>query len=139
MARDFVTDEAWARLARTVPGGFAGVVYDTTIKTQVLMLTQPARAAEAEAALAKWLPGIGGATVREARWDFAQLVDWYNYLMPRMKGVGAVSSDKDENINRIEFGATSIAARDSVVRALSAFPLPCDLVVVDLHGLVRDF
>jgi hypothetical protein len=104
------------------------------------MLTQPERALEAKESLTKSVPGFpfATATVRQARWDFAQLVDWYNYLRPRIT-VPNVTSDKDEGINRIRLSVTSIAARDSLVSALSRFPLPCDLVVVDLNGLIRDW
>lgn len=132
-------DMQWAELARTVPGGFAGIFYDST-HTPILMLTQPARAAEARDSLMRRMPGLpfGSATVREARWDFAQLVDWYNYLLPRIT-VANVTSDKDESIDRIRLSVTSIAARDSLVSALSAFTLPCDLVVVDLNGFVREW
>jgi len=129
-------DNDWARLARTVPGGFAGVFRDSS-HVQVLMLTQPARADAAKQALSGRLGiSVTEATVREARWDFAQLVDWFNYLFPRLR-VGPVSGDKDESINRIRLSVTTVALRDSLVRSLAALPLPCDLVVVDLRGIVR--
>ena len=132
-------DVYWADLARTIPGGFAGMFYDSA-HTPILMLTQPARAAEAkQALLRRGLPyPIAAATVREARWDFAQLVDLYNYLRSRIT-VRNVTSDKDESINRIRSSVTSVAARDSLVSALSALPLPCDLVVVDLNGVTWQF
>lgn len=130
-------DTQWANLARTIPGGFAGYLYDET-HTPILWLTHPDRAAEAKEALTRNTPGFpfAMATVREARWDFAQLVDWYNYLFPRIP-VAITLGDKDESINRIHFAVRSIAARDSLVSALSALSVPCDLVVVDLNGLVR--
>ena len=112
-------DDSWADLARTIPGGFAGTIYDST-HSPVLMLTQPALAASAKQALVGRLAfPITDATVREARWDFAQLVDWFNYLLPRLT-IGAAMADKDESINRIRFTVTSIAVRDSLVRAVSA-------------------
>ena len=128
-----IPDERWAELARTTPGGFAGVFYDSA-HTPILMLTRPAEAPAAIEALA----GKTGfpthtATVRQARWDFAQLVDWSNYLLPRL-GV-PVTADKDEALNRIRFSVTSVELRDRVIRALAQQPLPCDLVVVDLNGL----
>lgn len=131
-----IPDDRWADLATTVPGGFAGFFYDST-HTPILLLTQPTQAVAAQRALAGKIGLPPNATVRQARWDFAQLVDWFNYLLPRL-GVG-VTADKDESIDRIRFSVTSIAARDSVVRALAALPLPCDLVVVDLNGLVVHF
>lgn len=127
-------DDQWADLANAVPGGFAGVLYDSA-HTPILMLTQPERAAAAKEALVGRLNfPLAQATVRKARWDFAQLVDWFNYIFPRL-GVGPVAADKDEALNRIRFSVTSIELRDQVVRALAALPLPCDLVVVDLNGM----
>jgi hypothetical protein len=74
------------------------------------MLTQPGRAAEAKLALAERLHiPLKDATVRQARWDFAQLVDWFNYLRPRLS-VSSFSADNDETINRIRLSVASVAA-----------------------------
>lgn len=126
-------DDHWADLARTTPGGFAGVFYDSA-HTPILMLTRPAEASAAIDALA----GKTGfpthtATVRQARWDFAQLVDWFNYLLPRLEI--PVTADKDEALNRIRFSITSVELRDRIIRTLTQMQLPCDLVVVDLNGI----
>ena len=64
---------------------------------------------------------------------FAQLVDWFNYLFPRLPV--AVTGDKDEVLNRVRFSVTSREARDQILRALAPLGLPCDLVVVDLNGM----
>lgn len=130
-----IGDDYWAHLAATVPGGFAGVFYDRSIHRQVLMLTQPALAAAARAALAGKI-GLGlTPTVRQARWDFAQLVDWFNYILPRL-GAVPVTADKDEALNRIRLSVTSVKDRDLVIAALARLPLPCDLMIVDLNGFV---
>jgi hypothetical protein len=126
-------DDKWADLARTVPGGFAGVLRDSAQRV-ILRLTQPALAVEAKAALRTQLPvGLDNAIVQPARWDFGQLVDWFNYLLPRLPV--PVTADKDESLNRVRFSVTSVEARDQVLRALAPLELPCDLVVVDLNGL----
>ena len=71
-------DDQWADLASTVPGGFAGVFYDSA-HTPILMLTQPGRADAAKKALVARLAfPVEHAVVRSARWDFAQLVDWFD-------------------------------------------------------------
>jgi hypothetical protein len=128
-----IGDDYWAHLAATVPGGFAGIFYDRSIHRQVLMLTQPALTAAARAALAGKI-GLGlTPTVRQARWDFAQLVDWFNYIRPRL-GAVPVIADKDEALNRIRLSVTSVKDRDLVIAALARLPLPCDLVIVDLNG-----
>ena len=131
-----IPDDRWADLAITTPGGFAGVFRDSTY-TQILMLTDPSQASAAIAAVAgKVGLGLLPPTVRQARWDFAQLVDWFNYLLPRVAAGIPMTADKDESINRIRFSVISIEQRDRVVAALAALPLPCDLVVVDLNGLI---
>ena len=81
-------DDQWADIARTTPGGFAGSIRDSTHRL-ILMLTKPELTGEAKAALADRLPfPFESATVRQVRWDFAQLVDWFNYLLPRIRPDG---------------------------------------------------
>ena len=132
-----IPDDRWADLAATIPGGFAGVLYDSA-HNPILMLVDPAQATAAKQALdGKISFPLQQATVRGARWDFGQLVDWFNYLHPRL-GV-PVTADKDEALNRIRFSVTSVELRDRVIRALAQLPLPCDLVVVDLNGMTVRF
>jgi hypothetical protein len=134
-------DARWAELARTVPGGFAGVMYDAppadgpprTTGRPVLMLVDPSRAAQAKAALVPHLPGfdVAGADVRAVRWDFAQLYDWYRYLNDRVwQERGVTMSDIDEAANRLVYGAADEAALERITQRLAALPLPCDLVLV---------
>ncbi|MFL5577630.1 MAG: hypothetical protein ACJ79S_16870 [Gemmatimonadaceae bacterium] len=132
-------DDQWADLAAEVPGGFAGVVYDQG--RPVLLLTRPAEAAAAKQALAPHLTGfdVANAEVRQARWDFAQLVDWYNYLTGRGvwgPGSGVTTGDKDESANRIVYGVADEAARDRLAASLAALDLPCDLVLLKIQAPV---
>lgn len=130
-------DDNWADLAAQVPGGFAGVLYVDS--KPVLMLTDPSQAAAAKQALAPSIPGfdVNGAEVRQARWDFAELVDWYNYLGVRTsvwQTDGITSGDKDEAINRIRFGVVDGAARDRLLHTLGDIALPCDLIAIEITG-----
>ena len=131
-------DDRWADLAREAPGGFAGVLYDGG---PVLMLARPEEAAAAKAALAPALPGfpVAAAEVRRARWDFGQLVDWYNYMLldAGVWGPGVVSGDKDEAANRLRFGVVDEAARARLIGALDALGVPCGLVLVDIREPFR--
>jgi hypothetical protein len=134
-----VPDDQWADLAQRVPGGFAGALY--VDNQPVLMLTEPSRATAAKKALASSLSGfdVAGAQVRQARWNFAQLVDWYNYLTvrtPVWSTTGLVSGDKDESINRIHYGVVDAAARDALLHTLAGITLPCDLIAVEITGAV---
>ena len=133
------SDDGWAALARDVPGGFAGVFYDGG--RPVLLLTNPARAAAAKAALASRIPGfpVSSAEVRPARWTFAQLVDWGSYLMQSAtlwQAGGIVSVDRDEVENRLAYGVEDAVAQDRVAAALAALDLPCDLVLIRIEGRV---
>ena len=143
-------DDRWAELARRVPGGFAGVMYEMPAPgaapratgRPLLMLVDPSRAAEAKAALAPHLQGfdVAGASVRAVRWDFAQLYDWYRYLNGQVwLEPGVTMSDIDESENRIVYGAADEAVRGRIAQRLAALPLPCDLVVVRIVPPARTF
>lgn len=134
-----VPDDGWADLAQRVPGGFAGVLY--VDNKPVLMLTDPSQASAAKKALAPAIAGfdVAGAEVRKARWDFAQLVDWYNYLTIKTsvwQTPGMASGDKDEAINRIHFGVVDSAAREALLHTLAGIDLPCDLIAVGITGRI---
>ena len=135
-------DDQWARIAREVPGGFAGVLYDNG--QPVLMLTRPEEAQEAKAALAShFSPGffdVAHAEVRRARWDFAQLSDWYAYLDTQgiwRPGNGLRSGDKDEAENRIVYGVVDAASRARFANELDALGVPCDLVLLEIRAPIR--
>jgi hypothetical protein len=135
-------DDHWADLAEKTPGGFAGVLYVDSKPT--LMLTHPELAAQAKQMLAADSTfrgfNIMGAQVMKARWDFAQLVDWYNYFIQQTsvwQTPGIVSGDKDERRNRIRIGIQAEAGRQELVRKLAALHIPCDLVLIGIEGPVR--
>lgn len=131
-------DDQWADLATRVPGGFAGVLYEGG--QPVIMFTHPESADVAKPEIAQKIPEfpVLNATVRRVRWDFAQLVNWYNYLNPRVFGPSEmVSSDKDEGLNRISFGVTNEGARAVLVKSLLALNVPCDLVVVEITSPIN--
>ncbi|HYO74299.1 MAG TPA: hypothetical protein VEU33_50320, partial [Archangium sp.] len=135
-------DDQWAHIAREVPGGFAGVLYDNG--QPVLMLTRPQEAQEAKAALASRFPpgffDVAKAEVRRARWDFAQLADWDAYL--GTQGLwrpenGVRSGGMDEAENRIVYGVLDAASRARVADELDALGVPCDLVLVEIRAPIR--
>ena len=134
-----VPDDQWADLASRVPGGFAGVIYDGG--RPVLFLTDPSKAAAAKEALAPSFPSfdIARAEVRRARWDFAQLVDWYNHLNG-VAGIwsidGISSGDKDESANRITYGVVDSAAANRLLDVLARLDIPCDLIRVEIIGRI---
>jgi len=105
-----------------------------------MWLVHPEQEAAAKAALLTD-PSFGNfdfrrAQVLQARWDFAQLVDWYNYLMTTgiWTNSGLVSGDKDERINRIRYGVKDEASQQELVRRLEALDVPCNLIQVGLES-----
>lgn len=132
-------DDQWADLAKEVPGGFAGVILSNG--QPVLFLRDTSTAAAAKRALAPRLRlynfNVADAVVRPARWDFGQLVDWYNYLLIRMNfwwDIGLTSGDKDESLNRLHYGVEDEKSRERLVERLEAIGVPCDLIVIGIEG-----
>lgn len=126
--------DSWVMLARNVPGGFAGYYgnaggfvlsfTDTTAAKSVL----PQIKRQLALPDAMW----ANASLRQVKWNFAQLYDWRYYsfsLLPvptedgdfLFVGVDLVG-------NRLESDVSSEAARSTVINALNAGLVPCNLV-----------
>jgi hypothetical protein len=146
-------DDEWARIARELPGGFAGLFFDTRREPGVrpvqgplvVMLADTSHHEETLAALAPRVaamrggrgPDVRGAIVRRARWDFAQLYDWSHYLMNTAWTRGEItSSDIDEVRNRIVYGVVDEGAKSRLEMGLAARDVPCELVIVEVSGPV---
>jgi hypothetical protein len=135
---EMVPDDHWADLAERIPGGFAGILYDRNMKP-ILMLTDPARSTEVKKLLVSDRTcrhfDLVGAQVLKARWDFAQLVDWFNFFVSDTsvwKTEGIVFGDKDEETNRVYFRVETEAGRQRLIEKLSALNIPCDLVRIGI-------
>jgi hypothetical protein len=132
-------DDQWADLAEHVPGGFAGILYRAG--KPVLRLTDTTQAEAAKRALVGVHPSfpIGDATVEASRWNFAQLVNWYNYLMQHtpLWSIGVTSGDKSEGDNRIKYGVADSASLRRVRDLLISLPIPCDLVLLEIREPIR--
>jgi hypothetical protein len=130
-------------LAHQVPGGVGGIFMEQGVG--YLWLVEPSKRTEAIAALADTPLGIGlqqggfplkNAVVLKARWNFAQLADWYAYVTSRaLPGVQWTSADIQEARNRLEFGVISEAARLDLESRLKALDLPCNLVAVEIRAM----
>jgi hypothetical protein len=143
-ARRGYSDEIWVTLAREVPGGVGGIFRDGRVG--YLWLVDPSKRSEAIAALASSPLGPGlqqtgfplqQAVVLKARWNFAQLADWFAYVTPRaLHGVRWSSADIQEARNRLEFGVVDEAARLELERRLKTLDLPCNLIAIDIQVIV---
>lgn len=137
---DFRTlDDEWAEIARQVPGRWGGVVLDGGILT--IYLVDPSKRAQAVAAL--FALGVGApydirqARVKQGRWDFAQLYDWYRYINVRVGWPeGLVLTDIDEGRNRVVYGVQDDNAKARLEAVVEPLGLPCELVVVEVTGPV---
>lgn len=125
---------AW--LARQVPG-YGGAFYEND--RFILLLTEPERAEEKKAALAaigyRADEVYGGAHVRRARWDAAQLYDWKLYV-DQVVGWdrGVTSFYYDLPRNRLVYGLENAEARQRFAERLEEAGIPCDLVLLELVG-----
>ncbi len=138
-ARSVTPDDRWAALAQEVPGGFAGSILEGGL---VVFLVDTAQRDAALAALAARgaLQGRDPkrVRVRQVRWNFAQLYDWYGYLNRQLDfdRDNVAMSDIDEAENRIDYGVMGEGARRALEHRLAALrpALPCFLVAVEVVG-----
>jgi hypothetical protein len=137
--RQATIDDRWAVTAREIPGGFAGIILEGGPVVFLVDTTQ--REAALAALIARHaIPGRHPerARVRKARWDFAQLHEWYEYLNGHLTGdPGFAMGDIDEGNNRLTYGAGDEAAKRRFEDILARLDLPCGLVVVEVTGFVE--
>lgn len=123
----------WAALAGRVPGGWGGFFLEDGVPT--IYLVDPALKETAIAVLAAEGFPLGSTTrVKQGRWDFAQLYDWYRYLAPHTSVADGMSfSDIQEARNRIEYGVIDEGARTRLEEILARLDLPCFLVAIQIR------
>jgi hypothetical protein len=129
---------------REVPG-FAGMIYDTT-GTPIVFLTDPSRRAQAQAALRPFLQqprrfagGRGGKTeitVRQARYDYVQLTDWYRPMVQSLLDMpGLALTSVDDARNQLLVGVMSAAAVPEATRRAQKAGVPRDAFRVEVTPL----
>jgi hypothetical protein len=79
--------------------------------------------------------------VHHARWDYAELFDWMEYLRKHAegtaRGTGINMSGIDWRNNRIVFGIETRESLPRMVSWLVEAGVPCGIVVVEVIGPVR--
>jgi hypothetical protein len=132
------TKERWVQLAREVPGGFGGIIDEGGVPITYLVDTGQHRDAVAALVAEGVLKKTEETRVRGARWDFAQLYDWYRYLTLHVElpGRDVVAWGIDEGQNRLYFAMLDEPARRRFERALARLHLPCFLVTLQVTGRV---
>jgi hypothetical protein len=134
------SDQRWVDLARSAPGGIGGIfqVGPNGTGDYFIWLTDPSKKTEAIEAIIAAFPGLAGffpferAHIVQGRWDFAQLADWYRYLLLK-RPPGIWSSDIQEGSNRLEFGVPNEEARTALEQWLTALDVPCRLVAIRIQ------
>jgi hypothetical protein len=126
-------DDDWADAAETIPGGWGGLFVDGGVP--ILFLADTTKLSSAIVSMQGLGIGAGldltHAQARRARWDFAQMGDWFAYLLPRVREVaGTTWADINEAKNRLEFGVSSLTVRQAVEAELVGMNLPCFLVAL---------
>lgn len=124
-------DDKQAQIAREVPGGWGGMFFAEGRPT--IYLVNPDARDAAVAVLQEKIPSFSFATadIWQARWDFAQLYDWYRYIGATIgRPDGVLTSDIDEKQNRLVYGIRADAL-DSVRVLFELADLPCELVVFE--------
>lgn len=123
----------WAAIARRTRGGWGGYFIDDG--TPTLYLLEPSKLEEAAEALrAEGIPVASTVVVKQGRWDFTELYDWYRYLNPHLWAVeGVVSSDIQESRNRLEYGVIDEPTRVKMEKILAGLDVPCFLVAIEIQ------
>jgi len=145
------SDDDLAELADRLPG-FGGFYYDGEQRLNV-WLKDPGRRGEAEIKVADLLrrrtgrareraesnaARVQGMRVRQAQYDFRQLLTWYRgHVLPNvMRLEGITMTDIDERVNRIRVGVANESYLVPTRRLLGRLPIPPAAieVIVEAEG-----
>ena len=137
-------DDEYVAVSRSVPGGFAGLFIENDDHF-VMTFVDPAAAEQARPQIQQAFDAfefpiyrldVAKAEFRTARWSFAELDEWYRYLVPKVGGPGSGVSftDIDEKANTISFGVIDETARAALESQLAALNVSCNLVTTVIQG-----
>ncbi|HET7230474.1 MAG TPA: hypothetical protein VFJ16_10765 [Longimicrobium sp.] len=129
---------------REVPG-FAGLAYDS-LGTPVVYLTDVSRRAQAAAAVRPFLEqprhfaggrrGKAEITVRQVRYDYVQLTDWYRAMVQSLvRTPGLVVTSIDHARNQLQVGVSGPGQVDEAVRRAVAAGVPRNAFYVEVSLL----
>jgi len=136
-----------AQIARDLPGGFAGAFAEGatvgSVGRPVVLFVNPEAGRAVLPEIASRLQqqmaplDLSAAEIRSARWDFAQLYDWYFFLRDEMYASGGVRGSGISVVeNRIGVGVSDDAARKRLEQRLAELDVPCGLVQVKITQAV---
>lgn len=138
-------NDSYAEISRTAPGGFGGIFVDDN-SHWVLLFVDPAAANNARDQVKEAFETLafgGGPPVdwvraefRGARWSFAELDEWFRYIVPKIgqTGSGVSLMDIDEKANTINIGVIDETARRQLESQLASLNVSCNLVTTVIRG-----
>jgi hypothetical protein len=145
--RVFGTPENMIAAARMVPGGFAGIAYDTVANVWAIQLTDTTAVAAARAALVPLAPdtaiarALPTAPAQLVRWSIAALYDWWLFVLDNIKGLHPGLSNTFVGINYqknvISFTLPDSATQHALERRLVELGIPCGIVRTRVGGPAR--
>ena len=137
--------DAYLAISQSVPGGFAGMVWETN--HFVLTFVEPEKANAARAEIERALvtnravaPGTDLRTVEirgGVRWTFVELDEWFRYFVEQRLFVPGVSGwGIDEGHNTIHVAVIDETSRAQLEAKLASAGVSCNLVttVIQLYA-----
>ena len=129
-------DDKNADIARDIPGGWGGSGFLENNVMNMYLVNPSQKDAALAALAARGVIGAGAdVRIRQGRWSFAELYDWYRYLNSYVWTSARVSSsDIQEARNRIQYSVIDESERTKLEKALSDLDIPCWLVAIEIRG-----
>jgi hypothetical protein len=135
-------DDQFVAISRAAPGGFAGYFVDNGRQVLTFTDTATANAHRAEiqdvfnANIPKYgsAPNVATAEIRGARWTFAELGEWWQYILANLNVRGISTIDIDEKANTIAFGVVDEDSRAQLEAKLASLSVSCNLVTTIIQG-----
>ena len=140
-----VPDDAYVAISQSVPGGFAGVFFEDNHYVLTFVDPEAGNGARSQIQQAFDSLHVGGtnfsaanAEIRGARWTFAELDEWFRYIIMQSKvfapGSGVSSVDIDEKANTVAFGVIDETARNLLESRLASLNVSCNLVTTVIRA-----
>jgi hypothetical protein len=130
--------EKRAEISRKIPGGWGGVTRkENGFGTRLLLVDTTQRVRALEALVAAGSPFSPDTPVKQGRWSYSQIYDWFRYIHTHLRYVAVTGWTLDEANNRIFYMLEDEAAAREFDRQLAGMNVPCFLVVRDVTGPVR--
>ena len=132
--------DEYVEISQTVPGGFGGLFLHQgkLVLTFVDTATANANRQQISAVFAgrgyNYASDVATAEFRDARWTFAELDEWFRYIIPKLSVPGVSSMGIDERANTINFGVIDEDARARLEGALASLGASCNLMTTVIEG-----